>query len=149
MRALQQTIITLVLVLTSSGIANASGWTTNLESALASAKKSKKFVLAQFTGSDWCPPCMMIHDKVFSKSAFTRPVSRKFILVKIDMPKSDPKLTQKNRKVMRDYKVTGVPTVLLFGDDGREFSRFGAAAYPTVDGFLDKLREELKKKDME
>ncbi|MGB2266252.1 MAG: thioredoxin family protein, partial [Akkermansiaceae bacterium] len=75
MRALQQTIITLVLILTCSGIANASGWTTNLESALASAKKSKKFVLAQFTGSDWCPPCMMIHDKVFSKSAFTRPVS--------------------------------------------------------------------------
>lgn len=147
MKALQKTIITFVLILSCSGIATASGWTTNLESALASAKKNKKFVLAQFTGSDWCPPCMMIHDKVFSKSAFTGPVSRKFILVKIDMPKSDPKLTEKNRKVMRAYKVTGVPTVLLFGDDGREFSRFGAAAYPTVDGFIDKLREELKKKE--
>ena len=92
---------------------------------------------------------MMMHDKVFSKSSFTGPASKKFILVKIDIPKSNKSLTEKNRKVMRDYKVTGVPTILLFGDDGREFSRFGAAQYPTVDGFLDKLREELKKKDMD
>ncbi len=149
MRSLQQTIITFVLILACSGMAAASGWTTNLDSALASAKKNKKFVLVQFTGSDWCPPCMMMHDKVFSKSSFTGPVSRKFILVKIDTPKSDKKLTEKNRKVMRDYKVTGVPTILLFGDDGREFSRFGAAEFPTVEGFMDKLREELKKKDMD
>ena len=84
-----------------------------------------------------------------SKSSFIRRASNKFILVKIDIPKSNKSLTEKNRKVMRDYKVTGVPTILLFGDDGREFSRFGAAAYPTEESFIDKLREELKKKDMD
>lgn len=89
----------------------------------------------------------MMHKQVFSKSSFTRPVSNKFILVKLDMPKSNKSLTLKNRKIMRDHKVTGVPFILLFGDDGREFSRFGAAEYPTVEGFIDKLREELKKKD--
>lgn len=149
MKAIKQVITATIFILVCTGYASASGWTTNLDSALAAAKKNKKFVLAQFTGSDWCPPCMMIHDKVFSKSSFTGPASKKFILVKIDMPKANKSLTLKNRKVMLDYKVTGVPTVLLFGDDGREFSRFGAAQYPTVDGFLDKLREELKKKDMD
>ena len=149
MKAIKQIITTTIAIFACMSFATAGGWTTNLDSALSSAKKNKKFVLAQFTGSDWCPPCMMIHKEVFSKSSFTGPASKKFILVKIDMPKANKSLTLKNRKVMRDYKVTGVPTILLFGDDGREFSRFGAAAYPTVDGFLDKLREELKKKDMD
>jgi thiol:disulfide interchange protein len=149
MKALKPLIALTIFILTFSNHANASGWTTNLDSALASAKKNKKFVLAQFTGSDWCPPCIMMHKNVFSKSSFIRPVSNKFILVKLDIPKSNKSLTLKNRKIMRDYKVTGVPTILLFGDDGREFSRFGAAEYPTVDGFIGKLREELKKKEMD
>ncbi len=123
------------------------GWTTNLESALALAKQNKKFVMAQFTGSDWCPPCIMMQKAVFSKSSFTRLVPKKFILVKIDIPRSNKAMSLKNGKVMRNYNVTGVPTILLFGDDGKEFSRFGASQYPTVEGFIDKLSAELKKKE--
>jgi thiol:disulfide interchange protein len=149
MKAIKQIAITTIFIFACTGFASASGWSTDLKAALNSAKQKNKFVLAQFTGSDWCPPCMMMHDKVFSKSSFIRRASNKFILVKIDIPKSNKSLTEKNRKVMRDYKVTGVPTILLFGDDGREFSRFGAAAYPTEESFIDKLREELKKKDMD
>ena len=130
-----------------TGSANARGWTTNLESALASAKQNKKFVMAQFTGSDWCPPCIMMQKAVFSKSSFTRLVPKKFILVKIDIPRSNKATSLKNSKVMKNYNVTGVPTILLFGDDGKEFSRFGASQYPTVEGFIDKLSEELKKKE--
>lgn len=149
MKAIKHIIVTIFFTLALTGYVSASGWTTNLDSALASAKKNNKYVLVQFTGSDWCPPCIMMHKQVFSKSSFTRPVSNKFILVKLDMPKSNKSLTLKNRKIMRDHKVTGVPFILLFGDDGREFSRFGAAEYPTVDGFIEKLREELKKKEMD
>jgi thiol-disulfide isomerase/thioredoxin/cell division protein FtsL len=130
-----------------TGSANARGWTTNLESALALAKQNKKFVMAQFTGSDWCPPCIMMQKAVFSKSSFTRLVPKKFILVKIDVPRSNEAMSLKNSKVMKNYNVTGVPTILLFGDDGKEFSRFGASQYPTVEGFIDKLSEELKKKE--
>jgi thiol-disulfide isomerase/thioredoxin/cell division protein FtsL len=130
-----------------TGSANARGWTTNLESALALAKQNKKFVMAQFTGSDWCPPCIMMQKAVFSKSSFTRLVPKKFILVKIDVHRSNEAMSLKNSKVMKNYNVTGVPTILLFGDDGKEFSRFGASQYPTVEGFIDKLSEELKKKE--
>ena len=103
--------------------------------------------MAQFTGSDWCPPCIMMQKAVFSKSSFTRLVPKKFILVKIDIPRSNKAMSLKNSKVMRNYNVTGVPTILLFGDDGKEFSRFGASQYPTVEGFIDKLSAELKKKE--
>ena len=122
-----------------TNLESVSGWTTNLERALAVAKQNKKFVMAQFTGSDWCPPCMMMQKAVFSKSSFTRLVPKKFILVKIDIPRSNKAMSLKNGKVMKNYNVTGVPTILLFGDDGKEFSRFSASQYPTVEGFIDKL----------
>ena len=35
--------------------------------ALAKAKAEKKNVLVEFTGSDWCPPCIAMRKNVFSK----------------------------------------------------------------------------------
>jgi thiol:disulfide interchange protein len=147
MKAIKQITATTIAIFACMNFATAAGWTTNLDSALSSAKKNKKFVLAQFTGSDWCPPCMMMQKAVFSKSSFTRLVPKKFILVKIDIPRSNKAMSLKNGKVMKNYNVTGVPTILLFGDDGKEFSRFSASQYPTVEGFIDKLSAELKKKE--
>mgnify|MGYP006089560147 FL=1 len=122
---------------------------TDVDAALAKAKKEKKPVMVEFTGSDWCPPCIMMHKKVFSKKAFTDGASKKYILVKIDIPKADKALYKKNQKVLKKYKVSGVPTVLLFGDNGKEFSRFSASQFPTVKGFLAQLDTEHEKKDMD
>lgn len=122
---------------------------TDVDAALAKAKKEKKPVMVEFTGSDWCPPCIMMHKKVFSKKAFTDGASKKYILVKIDIPKADKALYKKNQKVLKKYKVSGVPTVLLFGDNGKEFSRFSASQFPTVKGFLAQLDTALEKKDMD
>ena len=122
---------------------------TDVDAALAKGKKEKKPVMVEFTGSDWCPPCIMMHKKVFSKKAFTDGASKKYILVKIDIPKADKALYKKNQKVLKKYKVSGVPTVLLFGDNGKEFSRFSASQFPTVKGFLAQLDTEHEKKDMD
>ena len=86
---------------------------------------------------------------VFSKSAFTNAASKKFILVLIDIPKPGSSSAKKYHDLMRKYRVSGVPTILLFGEDGREFSRFTASEFPSVEGFLAKLDEELEKKEMD
>ena len=125
------------------------GWMTDIDSALTKAKKEKKNVLVEFTGSDWCPPCIMMEDKVFSKKKFTDAAKKNFILVKIDIPKKDKALKKKNSEVMRKYRVSGVPTVLLFGDDGSEFHRFTASQFPSVETFLAHLDESLEKKDLD
>ena len=122
---------------------------TNVDDALAKGKKDKKPVLVEFTGSDWCPPCIMMHKKVFSKKEFVSKASEKFILVKIDIPKADKKLSEKNQKVLQKYKVQGVPTVVLFGEDGKEFNRFTASQFPDVSKFLAHLDSALEQKDMD
>ncbi|NNJ85638.1 MAG: DUF953 domain-containing protein [Akkermansiaceae bacterium] len=137
-----------MITLTSIATA-ASGWMTNVDEALAKGKKENKPVMVEFTGSDWCPPCIMMHKKVFSKKAFTDAASKKFILVKIDIPRKDKELYAKNQKVLKKYRVSGVPTVILFDADGKEFSRFSASQFPSVESFLANLDSALEKKDMD
>lgn len=123
-------------------------WLTSIEEGIKQAKAEKKFVLVEFTGSDWCPPCIMMAKKVFGKTAFLKGVKKDYVIVKIDMPNSDPDLKKENGSLMKKYKVTGVPTVLLFDAEGKEFSRFVASGHPTVKGFLKKLDSAKRRKDM-
>ncbi|BDS06956.1 hypothetical protein NT6N_19960 [Oceaniferula spumae] len=125
------------------------GWMTDVDSAVAKAKKENKSVMVEFTGSDWCPPCIMMHKKVFSKSEFVKQASKNFILVKIDIPNKDPELKKKNSAVLQKYGVRGVPTVILFDKEGKEFTRFSASQFPDVDKFIAHLNESLEKKDMD
>src|SRR5690606_6961120 len=45
-------------------------WMTDYEAALKLAKKEKKVVLADFTGSDWCGWCIKLKEEVFSTPEF-------------------------------------------------------------------------------
>ncbi len=150
MKTIKQLITVTFALLAISGSAMAGGdWMTNVDDALAKAKKDNKPVMVEFTGSDWCPPCIMMHEKVFSKKEFIQKASAKFILVKIDIPNSDKELKKKNSKVLKKYQVKGVPTVILFGADGKEFDRFTASQFPSVTEFLAHLDSALEKKEMD
>ncbi len=139
---------TLALVAMSSSVFAGEAWMTDIDAALAKGKQENKPVLAEFTGSDWCPPCMMMHKKVFSKSAFTQVASKSYILVKIDIPQGNKALYEKNAKVLSKYKVEGVPTVILFNSEGKEFDRFIASSFPSIQSFLSKIDQSLKKSKM-
>lgn len=139
-----------VATLASSAFGNTlEGWSTDLEKALAQAKKEKKSVLVEFTGSDWCPPCIMMRKNVFSKPDFVKKASEKFILVELDFPKGDKAVAEKNQPLAEKYKVEGFPTVVLLKPDGKEFDRFFASAHPDTEKFLKHLDEALEKKDLD
>ncbi len=136
--------------LVSTAFANTlEGWGTDLDKALKDAKASKKSVLVEFTGSDWCPPCIKMRKTVFSKKEFVTKASEKFILVELDFPNGDPKLAEKNEPLAQKYSVEGFPTVILLDPDGKEFDRFYASEYPSVEGFLGHLDKALEKKELD
>ena len=125
------------------------GWMTDLDEAFDKAKKEKKPLLVEFTGSDWCPPCMMMQKEVFGKKEFVEKASKDFILVELDFPKGDPELKKKNQPYATEYEVTGFPTVILFDHEQKEFGRFIASKHPTVEKFLAHLKKALAWKDLE
>ena len=124
------------------------GWTTDLDKAVAQAKVEKKSILVEFTGSDWCPPCIMMRKNVFSKKEFVDAASKNYILVEIDMPRGDKEVSEANQPLVEKYKIEGFPTVILLNSEGKEFTRFFASEYPKLDDFVKHLNESLEKKDL-
>lgn len=125
------------------------GWTTDLDKAFKQAKEKDKAVLVEFTGSDWCPPCIMMRKKVFSQKEFVEEASENFILVELDFPNNDPEVKKKNTPYAEKYEIEGFPTVILFKPDGKEFTRFFASEYPEVKTFLAHLDKSREKADLD
>lgn len=139
-----------VSVLSASAFANVpEGWSTDLEKAFAQAKKDNKSVLVEFTGSDWCPPCIAMRKNVFSKKEFVDAASQKFILVELDFPRGDKATAEKNEPYAQKYKIEGFPTVILFDAEGKEFTRFFASKYPNTEAFLKHLEASLERKELD
>jgi thiol:disulfide interchange protein len=139
-----------VAALTASAFASTpEGWSTDLDQAFAKAKAEKKSVLVEFTGSDWCPPCIAMRKNVFTKKEFVDAASKKFILVELDFPNGDKAVKEKNAPMAKKYKIEGFPTVILFNSEGKEFTRFFASEFPKTEDFLKHLDEALAKKDLD
>lgn len=136
--------------LTSTAFANVpEGWTTDLEKAIKQAKEEKKNVLVEFTGSDWCPPCIAMRKNVFSKKEFVSEASKKYILVELDFPNGDKPTKERNQPYAEKYKIEGFPTVILLNSEGKEFTRFFASEYPKTEDFLKHIDTALEKKDLD
>ena len=105
-------------------IARGSEWQTDYAQALATAKTVKKCVLLDFTGSDWCGPCIEMKKLVFSKAAFLNYAKKNLVLVEVDYPKVKAlpeKVTKQNERLMHQYGIdkSGYPTVILLDPGGR------------------------------
>lgn len=142
--------VTVTSAITSSAFATPhEGWTADLDKALAQAKKDNLAVLVEFTGSDWCPPCIMMRQNVFSKKEFVKKASKDFVLVELDFPKGDKALSEKNQPFAEKYKIDGFPTIVLLDSGGQEFSRFYASEYPSIDAFVAHISKQLERKDFD
>jgi thioredoxin-related protein len=109
-------------------IARGSEWQTDYEQALATAKAAKKCVLLNFTGSDWCGPCIELRKVVFSKAAFLNYAKANLILVELDYPRRKAlpeKVVKQNERLMQQYGIdkSGYPTVILLNPDGKSLGQ--------------------------
>ena len=63
------------------------GWLTDLDAAKAAAKTANRPILAVFSGSDWCKPCIMYEQEVFAKPEFMAYAKDKLVLAHFDFPR--------------------------------------------------------------
>jgi thioredoxin-related protein len=118
-----------VMALISTSFAGGEGWASDFEAAKKQASESKKDLLIDFTGSDWCGWCIKLVDEVFKHDAFKAGVKDSFVLVELDFPKDKSKLSEEIQKQNKDlngkYAVKGFPTILLCDADGRPYAATG------------------------
>lgn len=122
-------------------------WSTDYEASIAQAAASKKAILLEFTGSDWCPPCMKQNKDVFEQAAFEDYAKDKLVLVKLDFPRrkeQDPAIKERNQKLSTQYGVEGFPTIILLSPEGKELARQVGYAGGGVTGFVDWAKKNLQ-----
>ena len=130
-------------------IASGSEWQTDYEQALATAKAARKFVLLDFTGSDWCGPCIELRKKVFSRPEFAAYAEKNLILMEVDYPqrkKQSAELKRQNEKLSRQYGIDekGFPTVILLGPDGKMVREFSGYQGETTAGLIGWIEGKAK-----
>ncbi len=113
-----------ILIFSGSSFAG-EGWLVSFEKAKAQAAKEGKPILMEFTGSDWCPPCKALHKNVLAKDVFKKEMPKHYILLKLDNPRDKSKQTpeeiEQYKKLSKEYKVTGVPSIFLADAEGKTF----------------------------
>lgn len=100
------------------------------------AIKAKKPVIILFT-ADWCPPCKYMKENTFKDEEVIK-LSKKFVFFKVDLTN----VSKETNKIADSYKIEGIPTVLLYGKDGKKSKESFAGA---IDGkeFISRMKKVL------
>lgn len=117
-----------LFLLTQPTLAKDTTWHTSWDAAAKQAKASKKPILINFTGSDWCGWCIRLDKEVFKTDHFKNWASKKVVLLKIDFPRQKPlpeAEQAKNQKLAEKYGVQGFPTIVFTNADGKKLSEYG------------------------
>src|SRR4051812_7950321 len=139
-----------LLWIASSAGALAADWQTDYAKALEMAKSQNKHVLLDFTGSDWCGPCIELRKRVFSRPDFGAYADKNLVLVEIDYPqrkKQSAELKQQNEKLSRQYGIDekGIPTVVLLDAAGKVVREFTGYDGDTTAGLISWIEGKTKK----
>ncbi len=99
-------------------------WTTDFSKAITEASAKNKYILLNFSGSDWCGPCMKLKKEVLDSEDFLKFAEPKLILVRADFPRSkknrlSPELTKHNENLAEKYNKEGkFPLTVLIDGEG-------------------------------
>jgi protein disulfide-isomerase len=135
----------LVTLFATSSFAAEGEWQTDYGKALEMARSQNRRVLLDFTGSDWCGPCIELRKRVFSRPEFRAYAEKNLILVEIDYPqrkKQSAELKEQNEKLSQQYGIDekGFPTVILLDPEGkvvREFTGYDGDTTATLISWIE------------
>ena len=100
-------------------------WHNNLEEAKQAAALQHKYILLNFSGSDWCIPCIKLHKEIFESNAFEAFAGEHLELVNADFPRLkknqlSKEQQKKNEQLADQYNPQGnFPYTLLLTEEGK------------------------------
>ena len=104
------------------------GWLTDFSAAKARAQAKNKLLLINFTGSDWCPPCIRLRKEVFSTPEFARYAREYLVLLEADFPrrKQLPQAQQAaNEALAEEFRISAFPTIVILNPEGKKLGNLG------------------------
>jgi thioredoxin-related protein len=126
---------------------NTSLWQTDFEKAKAQASAQHKLLLLNFSGSDWCLPCMRLRKEIFGSEDFDRYATENLVLVNADFPRLkknrlDKQLISQNESLAALYNKEGkFPFTVLLTPAGKILKQWDGFPGITAEEFVDEIKE--------
>lgn len=128
----------------------ASHWLTDYKKAQEEAKSSNKLLLMEFTGSDWCGPCILLQRQVFSSPEFQDYAKKNFVLLELDFPraKTQPhEMVVQNQELADRYGISVFPSAIILNGDGKKIGELlGYDPEGRSRGYIEELEKARKDK---
>lgn len=105
-------------------------WAGNWDAAFSKARSEEKVVLVTFY-ADWCIWCKRLEDTTLTDNAVASFLVENTVPLRLDVDGAGKDLSDQ-------YRVDGLPTVLVFNEDGTELGRI--PGYLPPQGFLERIQ---------
>jgi thioredoxin-related protein len=125
-------------------------WQRNLNAIIKQAHDNNRFILFDFTGSDWCPGCLELEANVFSTKKFRDYAAEKLIFIRVDFPhhiQQPDELKQANQILQSLMHVQHYPTCAVVDGNGKLLG--GVEGYSPGEGpdqFIATLEQFMNRK---
>jgi thiol:disulfide interchange protein DsbD len=112
-------------------------WQAYYDEVMDQARKAGKPVIVDFY-ADWCPPCRELEEITFREPEVVKEARSNFVMIKVDVTKNGNPI---HEKLIREYSVKGVPTVVFLDAQGRERADLRLHGFMPASQFLSRMAQ--------
>ncbi|RKR84852.1 thiol-disulfide isomerase/thioredoxin [Mucilaginibacter gracilis] len=132
----------LLTVLLFTMFATATPWLGDFDSAKKEAAEKHKLILINFSGSDWCGPCIRLRKEILETALFDAYAADHLVLVRADFPRQkknqlSKEQTKLNEALADKYNPDGkFPYTLLVDANGKVLKTWDGFPNKTPEAFI-------------
>jgi hypothetical protein len=121
-------------------------WHSSMQEAKLIAQKEHRHILLNFSGSDWCGPCILLRKEVLDDPGFLAFADSTLVLVNADFPRMKKNQLSKEQQQRNDvladqYNSQGkFPLTLLLDADGKILKQWEGNPGIKPDAFSEEVR---------
>ena len=115
-------------------------WQTYSDDLLAQAREHGRPVIIDFSAA-WCTPCRELDERTFRDPAVVRLADEKMVMIKVDLTRGGDPL---HERLVSEYAVRGVPTVVFVDRDGHERPELRLVDYLPPEEFVKRMESVLE-----
>jgi len=136
----------LLMTLLGSLLLTTNSWETDFSKAKQIAQADHKLIVLNFSGSDWCGPCIRLHKEIFESAAFKQYSNDHLVLLNADFPRLKKNQLSKEQQSKNDqladhYNKEGkFPLTLLLTSDGKVLKTWEGLPQISPDQFTEQVK---------
>jgi thioredoxin-related protein len=121
---------------------------SRLENAKKQASENKELILLNFSGSDWCIPCIKLHKNIIGTDEFKKLETENVVVyINADFPRNkknqlSTELKKENASLADQYNPKGIfPYTILLNSDGKILKSWEGLPSENATAFVKEIRD--------